>query len=136
LFLSCSFLTSGLLPRVGPIARGAIAFAAACALAAPAALATDQAPGAAFVPAPPAPTVAYANTKLGALIESAPELVVAGERLNVALLRRFYARHGFAPVWATRQSEADSLLKAVLRARDHGLAPELFHANLLRSPAT
>ena len=27
-------------------------------------------------------------------------------------------------------------MDAVLRARDHGLAPELFHANLLRSPAT
>jgi murein L,D-transpeptidase YcbB/YkuD len=79
---------------------------------------------------------AYANTELGELIQSAPELVVAGERLNVGLLRRFYARHGLAPVWTTRQSQADSLMNAVLHAGDHGLAPELFHANLLRSPAT
>ncbi len=86
--------------------------------------------------APPAPMRAYANTELGELIQSAPELVVAGERLNVGLLRRFYARHGLAPVWTTRQSQADSLMNAVLHAGDHGLAPELFHANLLRSPAT
>jgi L,D-transpeptidase YcbB len=136
LFLSCSVLTKRLLPRVGPIARGAIAFAAACALAAPTAFATDQEPGAAFVPAPPAPIVADANPKLGELLESAPELVVAGERLNVGLLRRFYARHGFAPVWATLQSQADTLMHAVFRAGDQGLAPELFHADLLRSPTT
>ena len=79
---------------------------------------------------------AYANTEFGELIENAPKSVVAGERLNVELLRRFYARHGFAPVWTTRQSQANSLMNAVLRAGDHGLAPELFHANLLRSPAT
>ena len=136
MFPSCSFSTRKLLARVGPIAGGAIALAAACALAAPAVLAADQEPGAAFVSAPPAPMAAYANTELGELIDSAPELVVAGERLNVELLRRFYARHGFAPVWTTRQAQANSLMNAVLRAGDHGLAPELFHANLLRSPAT
>src|SRR5205085_12672845 len=64
------------------------------------------------------------------------ESVVAGERLNLELLRRFYARHGFAPVWPTRQSQANSLTNAVLRAGEHGLAPERFHANLLQSPAT
>ena len=68
------------------------------------------------------------------LLDSGPELVVAGERLNVELLRRFYARHGFEPVWTTRQAQANSLMNAVLRAGEHGLAPELFHANLLRSP--
>jgi len=77
-----------------------------------------------------------ADTKLGQLIGSAPQSVVAGERLNVELLRRFYARHGFEPVWTTRQAQANSLMNAVLRAGDHGLAPELFHADLLRSPAT
>jgi murein L,D-transpeptidase YcbB/YkuD len=79
---------------------------------------------------------AHANTKLGELIDGAPQSVVAGERLNVELLRRFYARHGFAPVWTTRQSQAESLVDAVSRAGDHGLAPELFHASLLRSPET
>jgi murein L,D-transpeptidase YcbB/YkuD len=61
-------------------------------------------------------------------------LVVAGERLNVGLLRRFYAGHGFEPVWMTRPAQADSLVNAVLHAGDHGVAPELFHANLLLSP--
>lgn len=78
---------------------------------------------------------AYAKTELRELIESAPQPVVAGEGLNVELLRRFYARHGFAPVWTTRKAQADSLINAVSRADDHGLAPELFHANLLRSRA-
>jgi murein L,D-transpeptidase YcbB/YkuD len=76
------------------------------------------------------------NTELGKLIDSAPELVVAGERLNVGLLRRFYAGHGFEPVWTNRQEQANSLVNAVLGAGDHGLAPELFHANLLRQTAT
>src|SRR5258707_13214852 len=79
---------------------------------------------------------AHAKTELGELIGSAPKPVVAGERMNVELLRRFYARHGFEPVWTTRQAQANSLMNAVLRAGDHGLAPELFHADLLRSPAT
>jgi murein L,D-transpeptidase YcbB/YkuD len=79
---------------------------------------------------------AYGNADLGALINSGRELIVAGERLNVGLLKRFYARHGFAPVWTSRQSEANSLMNAVLHAGDHGLAPELFHANSLRSAAT
>jgi murein L,D-transpeptidase YcbB/YkuD len=134
LLASCSFSTRGLLARVGAIARGAIALAAACALAAPAVLATEQKPGAGFGPAPPALMVAYANTELGELIGSAPELVVAGERLHVGLLRRFYARHGFAPVWTTRPAQANSLINAVLRAGEHGLAPQLFHAHLLLSP--
>jgi L,D-transpeptidase YcbB len=76
----------------------------------------------------------YANTELGDLIGSAPEFVIAGERLNVELLRRFYARHGFAPIWTTRPAQASSLTNAVLHASEHGLAPELFHANLLLSP--
>jgi murein L,D-transpeptidase YcbB/YkuD len=125
-----------LLARVGPIAGGAIGLTAVCALTAPTVLAANQEPLAAFVPAPPAPIAAYANAELGELIGSAPELVIAGERLNVELLRRFYARHGFAPVWTTRQSQANSLMNAVLHAGDQGLAPELFHANLLRSSAT
>jgi murein L,D-transpeptidase YcbB/YkuD len=78
----------------------------------------------------------HANTELGRRIESAPELVVAGERLNAGLLRRFYTGHGFEPVWTTRQVQADSLVNAVLGAGDHGLAPELFHAHLLRQTTT
>jgi murein L,D-transpeptidase YcbB/YkuD len=74
-----------------------------------------------------------ANTELRSLLESAPRSLVGGERLNVDLLRRFYARHGFAPVWTTRQAQADSLINAVSRADDHGLDPQLFHAGALRS---
>lgn len=127
----------GLVARVGPIAGGAITLAAACVLAAPAVFAAGPQPGAiyapapAFPPAPVAPMGAYANVDPGQLLGSA-ELVVAGERLNVGLLRRFYARHGFQPVWTTRQPQANSLLNAVLHAGDQGLPPELFHANLLR----
>jgi murein L,D-transpeptidase YcbB/YkuD len=125
----------GHLAFVGSLAGGAIAFAAACALAAPAVLAAEQAPGGTFGPAAPsAPMAAYANTELRKLLDSRPEFVVAGERLNVELLRRFYARHGFEPIWTTRPAQANSLTNAVLHAGEHGLAPQLFHANLLLSP--
>src|SRR5215472_7037295 len=119
----------GRLASVGAIAGGTLALAAACAPAPPVVLAGLQ-PEAVVAPAP------HANTELGKRIDSAPELVVAGERLNVGLLRRFYAGHGFAPVWTTRQAQANSLVNAVSHAGDHGLAPELFHANLLRQIAT
>ncbi|HVH81827.1 MAG TPA: hypothetical protein VM782_20670, partial [Stellaceae bacterium] len=112
-----------LLARVGPIAGGAIALAVACAFAPPAVLAADQEPQAAFAPALRPPITAAANTDLGQVINNAPELVVAGERLNLGLLRRFYARHGFAPVWTIRQSQAAALTNAVLHAGDQGLAP-------------
>jgi murein L,D-transpeptidase YcbB/YkuD len=113
-----------------------IALAAACAPTEPTGRAADQERPVALVSAPPKPVVADANTRLGELIESGSKSVVAGERLNVELLRRFYARHGFAPVWTTRQSQANSLMDAISRAGSHGLAPELFHADVLQSPAT
>lgn len=119
------------LARVGAIAVGAIALLAAC--DEPAVPATEHESPTALVSASP-PTVA--NTELRELLESAPRSLVGGERLNVDLLRRFYARHGFAPVWTTRQAQVESLINAVSRADDHGLAPELFHADALRSTAT
>jgi murein L,D-transpeptidase YcbB/YkuD len=122
--------------KIGRIAGGTLALAAASALGGPAVLAADQYPRTVSAPTPVVPTVAYDNVKLRDLIGSAPELVIAGERLNIGLLRAFYARHGFATVWPTRQAQANSLKNAVMRAADHGLAPELFHARLLRSPAT
>ena len=88
-----------------------------------------------MVSASPKPLAADANTRLGELIESGSKSVVAGERLNVELLRRFYARHGFAPVWTARQAQANSLMDAISRAGSHGLAPELFHADVLQSSA-
>lgn len=96
------------------VTRSMIALAVTCALAACGA------------------TPERANTELGNLIDGASQLTVAGEPVNVALLRRFYARHDFEPVWTAREAEANSLLKAVLRAGDNGLDPELFHAGLLR----
>jgi murein L,D-transpeptidase YcbB/YkuD len=62
-------------------------------------------------------------------------LAIAGEHLHVGLLRRFYAAHGYEPVWNTREAQAKALLQAVLRAGEHGLDPELFHATALRDPA-
>lgn len=105
------------------MAGGAITLAAACGLTA-----CSTPPDFGTVPAPTRPP----DTEFGSLRDDASELIVAGERLNTRLLRRFYARHGFEPVWTRRQTQADALAKAVSRAGDHGLDPELFHADLLR----
>lgn len=102
------------------------AFAAACGLGACSAR-----------PAPvAAPVVARRGGALVDLNDDAPDLVVAGERLDAGLLRRFYARRDFQPVWASRQAQADALVDTVLRAGDHGLDPDMFHASLLRRRAT
>ncbi len=77
-----------------------------------------------------------ANTELSTRLANASELSIGGEILNIALLRRFYARYDFRPVWTTRQAQADSLFGAVLRAGDQGLNPGMFHANLLQRGAT
>jgi len=122
--------TKGFSAFAGPLAGGAIALAAACALAAPAVLAAELG----RAPVPSAAAAVSANTELGKLLGSGAPLVVAGDRLNVALLRRFYARHDFEPVWTARPAQATALINAVLRAGEQGLAPELFHANLLLSP--
>ena len=122
--------------RIGSIVGGAIALAvAACSSDEPIAV-TNQEQPLALVSASSAPTAAYAKTELGELIDSAPKSAAGGDRLNVELLRRFYARHGFAPVWNARQAQADLLVEVVLRAGDHGLDPELFNAKALRSRAT
>src|SRR4051812_29546813 len=122
---------------IAPFAGAVMALAAAaCAPGGPPVPAAGRENAAAIVSESPATMAARANTDLGKRLASASDPVVAGERLNLELLRRFYARHGFAPVWPTRQSQANSLTNAVLRAGDHGLAPQLFHANLLVSPAT
>jgi murein L,D-transpeptidase YcbB/YkuD len=121
-----AFATSGMSRRMR-IVGGVIAMAVACALTA---CGTAQPPRAAASVAKPA------DTELRARLDAAPELVVAGEPLNAALLRRFYARHGFAPVWTTRQAQADSLLDAVSRAGDQGIDPGLLHANVLRDGAS
>ena len=71
------------------------------------------------------------RTELRARIGESPTRV-AGIQLNTTLLLRFYARHGFEPVWTTRPAQAKSLAAAIARAGDQGLDPDLFHAGLLR----
>jgi murein L,D-transpeptidase YcbB/YkuD len=78
----------------------------------------------------------HPNTELGERIGEASGVVVAGVTLKAGLLGRFYARHGFEPVWTTRPAATASLVDAVLHAGDQGLAPELFHAELLRHRAS
>ena len=109
------------------IARSATALAGACALAAC---------GASPKPEPVAVQAPQPDPELRDRIDGAAALAVAGEPLNVALLRRFYVRRGFEPVWTTRPAQAASLVNAVLRAGDQGLDPALFHADLLRRRAT
>ncbi len=111
-------------------AAGMIALAAVCVLAASNVVAAGAETGAAFVSMP------HSETELGRLNDAGPGLTVAGEPVNVGLLRRFYTSHRFEPIWTSRQAQANLLLNAVLRAGDHGLAPELFHANLLRRATT
>ena len=112
--------------RGGLSRRAAIALAAACAVAA---CSDDPDPEADATPAP------QTNTELENLLDGTQEVSVADESLNVKLLRRFYARHGFEPVWTDRQTQVDSLVEAVLSAGDQGFNPEMFHADLLRHRA-
>ena len=109
------------------LVSGAMALAATCALAA---CGADPRPDIVSTLAP------RADTALRNRIDVGPPLFVAGEELDVALLQRFYVRHGFEPVWTTRHGQANSLVDAVLRAGDQGLDPELFHGTLLRRRAT
>lgn len=113
--------------RRSTLAGGAVALATAWALAG---CTTDPMPDVVSEQAP------QTDTELRDRIDGAAGLDVAGEPVNVALLQRFYARHGFEPVWATRPAKADSLVHAVLRAGDQGLDAALFHAALLRHRAT
>ncbi len=79
-----------------------------------------------------APSQAPRPGTLRARIEDPSGVMVEGVALNAALLERFYARHGFEPVWTTRMAAANALVETVLRAGDRGLSSELFHAALLR----
>ncbi len=83
----------------------------------------------------PASAPAAVDTEIKIRLDSPAGVAVAGERLHTALLRRFYAAHNYEPVWNTRQAMASALLNAVMRAGEHGLDPELFHATQLRDPA-
>ncbi|MCA3324078.1 MAG: L,D-transpeptidase family protein [Roseomonas sp.] len=110
-----------LISRRESLLQGTIGLAAALALAGCAAGEGESPQSAALEP----------SGDIGSLLEGQAPMV-AGETLDAELLRRFYVRRGFEPVWDTRQAQANALKAAVLRARDHGLDPEMFHANLLR----
>lgn len=76
------------------------------------------------------------HTDITEVIDAGPDLAVSGQHLNADLLKRFYDRHGFRPVWASHKDAADSLSAAVLRAGNQGLDPDMFHGDLLRQKAT
>src|SRR5215469_1420334 len=70
------------------------------------------------------------NVELKARLDAPGSLVIAGQRVHLALLRRFYIAHGYQTVWDTRPAEAKRLRDAVLQADNHGLDPGLFHGSL------
>lgn len=107
--------------RRGALTCGTLALASAWTLAGCATLAPETPRSAALQP----------EDDLTRLRDGTADPVVAGEALDGPLLRRFYARRGFEPVWATRPAQANALAQAVLGAADHGLDPDLFHASLL-----
>jgi murein L,D-transpeptidase YcbB/YkuD len=77
------------------------------------------------------------NIELKSRLDAPGKLTIAGERLHVWLLRRFYVAHGYQTVWDGHPEEGSRLLRdAVLRAGEHGLDPGLFHSAALgeRSP--
>jgi murein L,D-transpeptidase YcbB/YkuD len=124
------------LSRRATLAGGIAALAATSMLAACGAGADPETGGTSFGAGDVAPPGAQAHTELAKRLDGAPPLVIGGERLNAGLLRRFYARHEFEPVWPAHQAQAHALVGAVLRAGDQGLNPGLFHADLLRRRAS
>ena len=102
-------------------------------LPAPAAAPAEAAPVAVpITPQTPAPT----GSPIRDRIEAAGGLRIDGEKLRPALLRQFYQAHEFQPVWENRKPQAEALLRAVARAGEHGLDPQLFHASALRRLAS
>ena len=74
--------------------------------------------------------------ELAGLFEESRSLRIRGRSLDADLLRRFYGRRGYRRIWPGLDSQAEALVATVLRAADHGLDPELFHASLLREKDT
>jgi murein L,D-transpeptidase YcbB/YkuD len=92
-------------------------------VAAPAAPASD--------PAPPDAIPFVGNVELKARLDAPGKLMIGGEPMHLALLRRFYLAHGYQTVWDARPAEVSRLRDAILRAGEHGLDPGLFHAAAL-----
>jgi L,D-transpeptidase YcbB len=117
--------------------RWLIAGAAVLALAAvlPAGAAADPMP----IPPPtmagaPPPPAFTGNVELKQRLDADGPLMVAGDRLGKELLQRFYAAHGYRPVWDSRPQVAAALTRAVLASEMQGLDPALFHGPLLATP--
>src|SRR5262249_29173343 len=114
LFPSFSFLARGRPASIGQIACGAIALVGACALVAPVGLAAQPGSTGVYAQASPPAAPLHGTTEIAKLLDRSPGLLIAGEPVNVRLLRRFYAGHGFEPVWRSRPAQANALLNAVL----------------------
>jgi murein L,D-transpeptidase YcbB/YkuD len=123
------FLTRSLVA----LASGAAGLAVCCCdLGLP--LAEEQAnpPASALATAVPEPVPFTGNSELKARLEEPGKLTIAGERMHIDLLRRFYLAHGYQTVWDVRVATANRLRDAILlHATDHALDPGLFHGALL-----
>ncbi|MBV8094037.1 MAG: L,D-transpeptidase family protein, partial [Acetobacteraceae bacterium] len=71
------------------------------------------------------------NIELKTRLDASGKLAIAGEPMHLALLRRFYAAHGYQTVWDSHPVEESHLREAVLHAGDHALDPALFLARAL-----
>jgi murein L,D-transpeptidase YcbB/YkuD len=85
----------------------------------------------ATTPLPPA----VPQTPLKAKLDSSTTLLIGGERVQTPLLSRFYAAHGFEPIWDGRERQAAALLRQIERAGEHGINPANFHMASLSKPA-
>jgi len=108
------------------------------ALTTPAALA-DPPPVTALAAPLPAPGAGPAtlspftgNDAVEDRLDPASRLVLAGERLDDHLLRRFYLAHDYQMVWNRYPRQAAALWDLVRHAERQGLDPALFHSIGLR----
>jgi murein L,D-transpeptidase YcbB/YkuD len=122
----------------GLAAFGVVPYCVQALAAEPTGEAATSSPGAAppSTDSPGEPTF-VGNPELKARLDLPGKLIVAGERMHEQLLRRFYAVHGYQTVWTDHSAGASQLWKAVQRARDHALDPDLFHSLAMaeRGPA-
>jgi len=119
-------------------AGGAIAaFVIACGLSlSPAAVSEETAPTPGS--APPGDNAAstentpfVGNIELKTRLDAPGKLIIAGEQMHLALLRRFYTAHAYQTLWDVHSAQAVRLRQVVLHAADHGLDVSLFHGAAL-----
>jgi L,D-transpeptidase YcbB len=72
------------------------------------------------------------NVELKARLDASGPLTIAGQRMHVDLLRRFYVANDYQTVWETHGAAADRMREQILlHAGDDGLDPGLFHGAAL-----